>query len=126
MNNNICVVGAGYWGKNHIKTLDQLSVLAGIVESDSTLLSSLINDFPDVKFYDNVSLALKDDYDGFTIATPASRAITRPVYSILHLLSFHFSAVPPRVPFGAYYVVSTNQAHTCPPDCPRNQPPWSE
>ena len=71
MNYKVCVVGAGYWGKNHIKTLDQLSVLAGIVESDSTLLSSLINDFPDVKFYDNVSLALKDDYDGFTIATPA-------------------------------------------------------
>ena len=27
MNKSICVVGAGYWGKNHIKTLSQLNVL---------------------------------------------------------------------------------------------------
>ena len=32
MNKNICVVGAGYWGKNHIKTLNRLNVLKGIVE----------------------------------------------------------------------------------------------
>ena len=33
MNKKVCVVGAGYWGKNHIKTLDELGVLNGIVES---------------------------------------------------------------------------------------------
>jgi len=32
---HICVVGAGRWGKNHIKTLHELSFLTGIVEADS-------------------------------------------------------------------------------------------
>ncbi|MCK4468260.1 MAG: hypothetical protein KAU60_07905 [Desulfobacterales bacterium] len=31
----ICVVGAGRWGKNHIKTLHELGCLAGIVEADA-------------------------------------------------------------------------------------------
>ena len=34
MNKNICVVGAGYWGENHIKTLNRLNALKGIVELD--------------------------------------------------------------------------------------------
>ena len=32
----ICVVGAGRWGKNHIRTLDSLGCLGGIVESISS------------------------------------------------------------------------------------------
>ena len=38
MNKSICVIGAGYWGKNHIKTLNQLNVLKGIVEQDKAIL----------------------------------------------------------------------------------------
>ena len=29
-----CVIGAGNWGKNHIRTLNELDALAGIVEMD--------------------------------------------------------------------------------------------
>ena len=71
MGKKVCVVGAGYWGKNHINTLNQLGVLKVIVESDPKLLESLYNDYPDVKFYENIDFALKEDYHGFTIATPA-------------------------------------------------------
>ena len=35
----ICVVGAGAWGKNHIRTLHELGLLGGIVESDKELLN---------------------------------------------------------------------------------------
>ena len=71
MNKKVCVVGAGYWGKNHIKTLNQLGVLNGIVESDLELLESLSVDYPNVPCFEDISLALNEDYDGFTVATPA-------------------------------------------------------
>ena len=71
MDKRVCVVGAGNWGKNHIKTLNKLGALKGIVESDTKLLASLSIDYPNVSCYENVSLALKEDHDGFTIATPA-------------------------------------------------------
>ena len=31
----ICVIGAGRWGKNHIRTLFELGALGGVVESDA-------------------------------------------------------------------------------------------
>ena len=34
LNKKICVIGAGYWGKNHITTLERLNALNGIVEID--------------------------------------------------------------------------------------------
>ena len=33
-NHNICVVGAGNWGRNHIRTLYQLNSLAALVENN--------------------------------------------------------------------------------------------
>ena len=46
--NNICVVGAGQWGKNHIRTLDKLDALKGIVEPDLDVLHKFLNKYPDV------------------------------------------------------------------------------
>ena len=40
MDKKICVIGAGYWGNNHIRTLNTLKSLDGIVELDSTTLKS--------------------------------------------------------------------------------------
>ena len=71
MGKKVCVVGAGYWGKNHIRTLNELGALKGVVEPNTKLLSSLSKEYPNVSFYENVSLALKENFDGFTIATPA-------------------------------------------------------
>ena len=42
MNKKICVIGAGYWGKNHIKTLSKLNALKGIVELDDNILKSYL------------------------------------------------------------------------------------
>ena len=71
MNKSICVVGAGYWGKNHIKTLSQLNVLRGIVEQDKATLKMFLNKYPGVNGHSKIEEALLKDYDGYTIATPA-------------------------------------------------------
>ena len=71
MRKKICVIGAGDWGKNHIKTLYHLNSLRGIVEVNNEVLESNLNIYPKVKGYPCVHDALKDNYDGFVIATPA-------------------------------------------------------
>ena len=71
MNKSICVVGAGYWGKNHIKTLSQLNVLRGIVEQDKATLKMFLNKYPGVNGHSKIEEALLKDYDGYTSATPA-------------------------------------------------------
>ena len=71
MKKNICVVGAGYWGKNHIKTLNQLNSLKGIVEINDHSLKNLSKEYPGIQLHDSVEASLQEDYDGFVIATPA-------------------------------------------------------
>ena len=71
MGKRICVVGAGRWGRNHVKTLASLGHLAGIVESDKTKLRELGRTYPDVVLLDDVQKALEVGFDGFTVATPA-------------------------------------------------------
>jgi len=68
----ICVIGAGYWGKNHIRTLNDLHVLGGIVEENSDLLSYVSKEYPKIKTYNKLKDALNNnEYSGFTVATPA-------------------------------------------------------
>tara|TARA_Y100001970_G_C14230053_1_gene858012 strand:- start:1207 stop:2169 length:963 start_codon:yes stop_codon:yes gene_type:complete len=69
---NICVVGAGYWGKNHIRTLYRLNVLKGIVDFDRKTLDSKLNEYSNIKGHSNIEEAVTEDYDGFIVATPAS------------------------------------------------------
>ena len=72
MSNNICVIGAGYWGKNHIRTLHERGLLGGIVESDSTILKRFPDQYPEVGTYQNIDYALQNEkFTGFTVATPA-------------------------------------------------------
>ena len=72
----VCVVGAGRWGINHIKTLHSLNVLGGIVESDIMVLDSLKTAYPNVQCFNNLSDALLEDFDGYTVATPAPTHFT--------------------------------------------------
>ena len=72
MNKRICVIGAGHWGKNHIKTLARLNALGGIVDLNENILDSMVSAYPEVRKHVNVSDSLIVNYDGFVIATPAS------------------------------------------------------
>ncbi|MFC1735791.1 Gfo/Idh/MocA family protein [Candidatus Hydrogenedentota bacterium] len=71
MGRRVCVVGAGRWGKNHIRTLDELGSLAGIVESCPRALEDAKEMCPNVMAFSCVEDAVKEDFDGFTVATPA-------------------------------------------------------
>lgn len=71
MGKKICVIGAGYWGRNHIRTLNELGSLGGIVESDATTLKEIQVKYDNVSVYNNLSDSLNDDYDGYIVATPA-------------------------------------------------------
>ena len=57
-------------GQNHIRTLNDLSALKGIVEIDKVILKKS-NRYPGLQGHTNVESALLEDYDAFTIATPA-------------------------------------------------------
>ena len=84
MNRKICVVGAGRWGTNHIKTLNGLGALAGIVESRENRREELKTLFPDVNLYHTVSEVPLDDFDGFTVATPAETHVEVGSYLLEH------------------------------------------
>ncbi len=67
----ICVVGGGKWGKNHIRTLNDLSSLGGIVDSNKAIVDDLKTTYPNVNFFDNIEDAINFKFDGFIVATPA-------------------------------------------------------
>lgn len=71
MGKRVCVIGAGRWGNNHIRTLASLGHLAGIVDCDEARLLELKAAYPNVEQFHSVEDALSRDFDGYTIATPA-------------------------------------------------------
>ena len=73
MNNiRICVIGAGRWGINHIKTLSELRVLGGVVDIDLEKIKSIRENYPKVISFDNLDKAFGENFDGFVVATPPS------------------------------------------------------
>ena len=71
-NKKICVIGGGYWGSNHIKTLSKLNCLGGIVESNFEVLQKYKKKFSGLMLHDNVEEAIKNSsYSGFVVSTPA-------------------------------------------------------
>ena len=66
------MVGAGHWGKNHIRTFEELQLLGGIVDENKDLLNQFSGQYPNVKVYQNLDDALiNKDFKGYTVATPA-------------------------------------------------------
>lgn len=79
---SICVVGAGYWGQNHIRTLNSLGSLGGIVESKEEIRDKLAKKYPNIKIFLSLDDAIQENsFLGFTIATPAKThfSLTRKV-----------------------------------------------
>ena len=68
----ICVVGAGKWGLNHIRTLKSLRVHVGCVDINKSRLEEIKKNNPEVDIYDNVESASSENFDGYIIATPPS------------------------------------------------------
>jgi UDP-2-acetamido-3-amino-2,3-dideoxy-glucuronate N-acetyltransferase len=69
---NFAVVGAGRWGKNHVRTYNQLGVLGAVVELAPNLRQVVKNDYPEVDVYDDLNdLLANDKITGVSVATPA-------------------------------------------------------
>lgn len=71
MAGKVCVVGAGRWGKNHIKTLAQLGCLAGVVEANDAVRAQIAEQYTGIKVFSNVADSLNEPFNGYTVATPA-------------------------------------------------------
>lgn len=70
MHKEICVIGGGRWGENHIRTLYRMGNLAGIVEANPRRLDQLLSEYPAAGFT-RVDHALQREFDGYILATPA-------------------------------------------------------
>lgn len=67
----ICVVGAGKWGMNHVRTLQSLNSLGGLVELNSDIIESVKIKYPKCKIFSNIDQTFQEDFDGYIVATPA-------------------------------------------------------
>lgn len=64
------MVGAGRWGINHIKTLDKLGSLGGIVDNDTSILNDLRVKYKYCSTFNNLDEALDANFDGYIVSTP--------------------------------------------------------
>jgi len=68
----VAVVGAGYWGINHVRNFYELGALKMVCDTSKPSLSAISNKFPSVRLESDYKSALADpDVRGIVIATPA-------------------------------------------------------
>jgi len=73
MNRTIALIGAGYWGKNHLKNLEKMGVLHSVFEPSGNMVLKRKKDFPGVTYVDDESHILNNpEIEGVVIAVPAS------------------------------------------------------
>jgi UDP-2-acetamido-3-amino-2,3-dideoxy-glucuronate N-acetyltransferase len=70
--NNICVVGAGKWGLNHVKTLAELNALGGVVDKDKSTLRLISKKYPYCETFEELNDFIIEKFEGFIIATEPS------------------------------------------------------
>lgn len=70
MDKSICVIGGGAWGENHIRTLDELGILAAVVEPDDARRKYIEEKYTCV-CYESTEEAVEKRYDGYVVAAPA-------------------------------------------------------
>ena len=66
----ICVIGAGRWGKNHIRTLFELGALGGVVDPDAQQRNKIKELFPQTACFGSLENAFQTNFDGYVVATP--------------------------------------------------------
>jgi predicted dehydrogenase len=68
----VAVVGAGYWGINHVRNFHELGALSMVCDTSAPSLAALSKKFPSVRLESDYRVALADpDVRGVVIATPA-------------------------------------------------------
>ena len=66
----ICVVGAGRWGQNHVKTLFSLNALGGVVDDSNLVLEFIKSKYSSCDTFNYLNDSFKKDFDGYIISTP--------------------------------------------------------
>ena len=67
----IGVIGAGNWGKNLVKNLSEMGVLAGVADAVPQNRENALNIQPELAIYENHQELLAAKFDAVAIATPA-------------------------------------------------------
>src|SRR5579884_1208566 len=70
----VCVVGAGYWGKNLIRNFGEIGSLGAVCDVNRRALEDFSLRYPHIRIYDSLAQVLGDDsIDAVAIATPAEQ-----------------------------------------------------
>lgn len=68
----VAVIGAGYWGINHVRNFYELGALGLVCDTSAPSIARIKENFPDARIEDRVEAALDDpSIRGVVIATPA-------------------------------------------------------
>ncbi|YCM42626.1 Gfo/Idh/MocA family oxidoreductase [Verrucomicrobiaceae bacterium 227] len=67
----IGIIGAGNWGKNLVRNLSDMGVLAGVADAVAQNRQNAQEIQPEVEVYENHTIMLADRFDAVAIATPA-------------------------------------------------------
>lgn len=70
MNKNICVIGGGRWGENHIRTLHEMGCLGAVVDLCAARLEELKAKYG-MDTYTELDEAIAHGYDGYVVTTSA-------------------------------------------------------
>ena len=70
-NINYCIIGAGRWGKNHIRTANEMGILAGIIESNQDIQEQLKEEYPNATIHSSLNDDGAMDYDAYSVVVPA-------------------------------------------------------
>jgi UDP-2-acetamido-3-amino-2,3-dideoxy-glucuronate N-acetyltransferase len=66
----ICVVGAGHWGLNHVKALQRLNALGGVVDNNANVRDELLSIFPNCEIYATIEDSFNHGFDGYIVSSP--------------------------------------------------------
>src|SRR6185369_3499366 len=68
----IAVIGAGYWGVNHVRNFHELGVLSMVCDTSKSSLEKIVEKFPGVRVESDIASAIVvPGVRGVVIATPA-------------------------------------------------------
>src|SRR5215469_9474670 len=72
MNPSVAVIGAGYWGINHVRNFSEIGALNLVCDTSHASLAKIGEKFPSIRLEASYSAALSDPgIQGVVIATPA-------------------------------------------------------
>ena len=72
INPQVAVIGAGYWGINHVRNFHELGALRMVCDMSRPSLAKIAESYPSIHIEEDFSRALNDsDIQGVVIATPA-------------------------------------------------------